>query len=219
MFRSLILFFLLSLFLKGGFAQNLSYYHNFRPTDSHVILTSWRVDFDDIEDYYIVETIDVLNRVIELRLMHYDDLYESGCYDVSIIRFEYKQDTIIQYNMVNDSMFLAGIECGYPAKLIYILQGNEIIECISFIDYDTYLKSSIDLEEDFRIQLEYEKEMFKNGKTEAHSIISGYYFSSAKYNGKLPTKKDITLEDFYLPYSKKAKASPFAIQNCKRLNE
>jgi len=219
MFRRLILFFLIILFLKSGFAQNPTYYHNFRPTDSHIILTSWRVDFNDIGDYYIIESIDVLNRVTELRLMHNDKLYESDCYDVSIIRFEYKQDTIIQYNMINDSLFSAGIECGDPAKLIYVLQGNDIIKCISYTDYDIYLKGNFDLEEDFRIQLENEKEKCKNGKTEDHSIVWGYYFSSTKYNGKLPTKKDVTLEGFYLPYSEKAKESQFAIQNCERLDE
>ena len=158
MFRPIIIFLLLTLLLNNGFSQISQYYHNFRTSDSHIILTSWRVDFKDIGDYYLIESIDNLNRVTELRLMHNDNLYESDCYNVSIIRFEYKQDTIIQYNMVNDSTFSAGIECGDPAKLIYILQDNEIINCISYIDYDIYLKGNYDLEENFRLQLEIDRE-------------------------------------------------------------
>jgi len=205
--------------LNFGFAQKSKYYHNFRPSDSYISLTSWRVNVENIGDYYIIESIDNLNRVTELRLMHKDSLYDSDCYDVSIIKFEYKIDTIIQYNMVNDSTFSAGIECGDPAKTVYILQDNVITNCISYIDYDIYLKGDFDLEEEFRLQLELEKEKNKNGLIENCSMVWGFVFSSTKYNGKLPTKADITFDNYYLPYSERAKKSKYAIQNCDKLNE
>ena len=105
-----------------GYSQERTYYHTFKTTDSHIILTQWRVDFNEKGDKYIIETSDNQNRVIEIRLIENNKLYDSDCYDVSIIKFEYKQDTIIQYNMVNDSVYSAGIECGEPAKIVYILE-------------------------------------------------------------------------------------------------
>ncbi len=201
------------------FAQKPKYYHNFKPSDSHIILTSWRVGFNNIGDYYIIESNDSLNRVMELRFMHIDNLYESDCYNVSIIRFEYTQDTIIQYNMLNDSTYSAGIECGNPAKLIYILHNNEVINSISYIDLSIYLKGNLELEENFRHQLEIDNEKNKNGTLEDFSIVWGYIYSSTKYKGKLPAKKDININGIYLPYSEQAKESRFAIQNCDKLNE
>ena len=216
-FFTLILILNISIIICG-YSQEIRYYHKFRTTDSNIILTQWRVDFKEKGNTYIIETSDNQNRVKEIRLIENNELYNSDCYDVSIIKFEYKQDTIIQYNMVNDSIFSAGIECGEPSKIVYILKNNKIKESLSFIDYDIYLKGSFHLEPAFRIQLEKEKIKNKNGIKENYNTIWGYQFSSIKYDGFLPVKEAFSFDKYYLPYSESARDSPFAIQNSKLLH-
>ena len=201
-----------------GCSQETKYYHTFRTTDSSIVLKEWRVDFKDKGSTYIIETTDNKNRVKEIRLIDNDALYNSDCYDVSIVKFEYKKDTIIHYNMENDSIYSAGIECGEPSKIIYILENNKIKESISFIDYDIYLKGNFHLEPDFRIQLELEKDKNKDGIKVNYNTIWGYQFSSVKYKGFLPVKEDVSFENVYLQYSKNSEKSSFAIQNSKFLH-
>ena len=208
--------------ILSGYSQEKTYYHTFKTTDSHIILTQWRVDFNEKGDEYIIETSDNQNRVKEIRLIKNNQLYDSDCYDVSIIKFEYKQDTIIQYNLVNDSVYSAGIECGEPAKILYILENNKIKESISFIDYDIYLKGNFQLEPDFRIQLENNKIKNKNGIKGSANYIYGYVFSSTKFNDFLPAKENFEFGNkpwYHYPYSEKVSKSEFAIQNCKILIE
>ena len=96
----------------SGICQTEKYYHKFRGTDSFIKITDWQVGFENKGDSYIIETVDSQNRVIELRFIFYGYLFGSNCYDSSIIKFEYKGDSIIQYNMVNDSTYSSDIECG-----------------------------------------------------------------------------------------------------------
>ena len=206
------------LIISFGCSRENKYYHTFRATDSSVVLTKWRVDFKDRGNTYIIETSDNNNRVKEIRLMDNDTLYNSDCYDVSIIKFEYKKDTIIQYNMVNDSVYSAGIECGEPSKIVYILENNKIKTSISFIDYDIYLKGDFKIEPDFKIQLEKEKIKNKNGINADYNTIWGYQFSSIKNKGFLPVKEDFSFDNYYMQYSESARESPFALQNSKFLH-
>ncbi len=82
-----------------GCSQETKYYHTFRTTDSSIVLDEWRVDFKDKGSTYIIETTDNKNRVKEIRLIDNDALYNSDCYDVSIVKFEYKKryNYTIQY--------------------------------------------------------------------------------------------------------------------------
>jgi len=201
-----------------AYSQERTYYHTFKTTDSYIILTQWRVDFNKKGDKYIIEKSDSQNRVIEIRLIDDNNLYKSDCYNVSIIKFEYKQDTIIQYNKVNDSVYSAGIECGDPAKIVYILENNKIKESLSFIDYDIYLSGNFQLEPDLRTQLENDKIKNKNGVIEDFKIVWGYEFSSVKDNGFLPVKEDTSLDNYYAPYSENARSSRYALQNSKFLH-
>ena len=201
-----------------GYSQEKTYYHIIMTTDSHIILNQWRVDFNDKGDNYIIETLDTQNRVKEIRLIENGKLYNSDCYNVSIIKFEYKQDTIIQFNMINDSVYSAGIECGEPSKIVYILENNKIKNCLGFIDYDIYLKGDFQLEPDYRIQLEKDKMENKNGIKLDYKTIWGYQFSSIKYAGFLPVREAFSFDNYYLPYSESASSSLFAIQNSKFLH-
>lgn len=213
----LIIFALNFSMILCGYSQERTYYHTFETTDSNIILTEWRVDFNDKGDRYIIETSDSQNRVKEIRLIENNKLYNSDCYDVSIIKFEYKQDTIIQNNMVSDSVYSAGIECGEPAKIIYILENNKITESLSFIDYDIYLKGNFQLEPDFRAQLEKDKIENKDGIKSNANFIWGYQFSSVKYKGYLPVKENLSFDNYYFQYTESSKESPYAIQNSRFL--
>lgn len=199
-------------------AQGERYYHNIRTSTSHVVLTEWRVGEENVGEYYILEKIDSLNRVIELRLMRGDSLYQSDCYDHAIYRFEYFKDKIVQHNLDNESTYSAGIECGAPAKMIYFLSDSTIDSSLHFLDYEQYLDGDFELEPDFREHLEKEYEKNKNGIKGNADFIYGYFFSSVKYNGYLPVAKDISMNDYFYPFSEKANNSPFAIQNAEYLH-
>jgi hypothetical protein len=204
-----------------GFSQQKTYYHTYRTSDSHIILTSWRVDFNQKGNKYIIETVDSNGRVFELRIMLNHELYHSDCYDNAITKFEYLKDTIIQYNLDNDSTYCSGIECGSPAKTLYILKNGKIIKCMDFLDYDQYLNGKITLEPEFKKQLEIDKEKNKNGIESNCDFIDGYIFSSAKYSGFLPvSNKFDSLEEFYeYEYSDSANNSAFSIKNSIHFHE
>jgi hypothetical protein len=210
----IILFILINI---SGQSQVIRYYHKFRTSDSNILLTDWRVDKNDKGEKYIIETVDKEDRVIELRLIDNNKLYKSDCYDVSIIKFEYKGDSIIQFNMINDSVYSTGIECGDVSKIVYIIDNLYIIKSISYIYYDEYLK--LDLEPVFRSYLEAENKKNKNGIEDKYNCIWGYQFSSVKYKGTLPIRKGFSFseDNYYFQYEGKAKESQFAIYNSPQL--
>lgn len=219
MYRKQIILIFLFLLNLSGFGQNAKYYHKFQTSDSHIRLTDWRVDFEDRGVFYIEETIDNQDRAIELRLFENDKLYNSDCYDVSIIKFEYKKDSIIQYNMLDDSVYSTGIECGDVSKVVYILENRNIVKSINFIFYDEYLK--LDLEPDFKEHMESEKEKNKNGIIGNANFIWGYQFSSSKHQGFLPVRDNFGFTEqpwYHYPYNEKSSQSKFAIQNSKYLH-
>jgi hypothetical protein len=146
-------------------------------------------------------------------------LYDSDCYDHAITKFEYRKDTIIQHNMLNDSTYSPGIECGEPAKIMYILENGRIKKCISYLDYSQYLNGRFPIDPSFKKQLKIEKKKNKGGIEVNYDFIQGYLFSSAKYHGYLPISLNFKASKYYLPYSEVAKNSIFSIINCEYLNE
>lgn len=218
MYRIQIILVFLFLLNLTGFGQN-KYYHKFQKTDSHIRLTDWRVSFENRGNTYILETTDIQDRVLELRLFENDTLYDSDCYNVSIIKFEYKKDTITQYNMLSDSVYDTGIECGDVSKVVYILKNKKIVKNISYIFYEEYLKYY--LEPDFKEYLLSEKEKNKNGIMGKANFVWGYQFSSSKYQGYLPVRDGFIFTEkpwYHYPYKDKALESEFAIQNSKYLH-
>ncbi len=220
MYRIQIVLILFSLQNFTGFSQEIKYYHTFETTDSEIRLTEWRVDFENKGEKYIIETVDNQNRVKELRLIDNGNLYDSDCYNVSIIRFEYKKDTIIQYNMESDTFYSVEIECGDPSKIVYILVNQNIKQSISYTYYDQILSGKYKLEADFRSYIENEKEKNINGNEGNANFILGYQFSSSRYYGCLPIRESFAFEEkewYHYPYSENAAKSEFAIQNSKYL--
>jgi hypothetical protein len=205
----------------SGLSQETKYYHKFKTSSSFIRLTEWRVNFENKGEKYIIETVDSLNRVEELRLIVNGDLYRKGCYNVAIIKFEYKNDSIIQYNMLDDLSYSTGIECGDVSKTVYILENDKIKKSIDYIFYDEYLNSDYDLEPDFRTQLENDKEKNKDGFKGHANFVWGYQFSSSKYKGFLPVRDSFAFEEkewWHYPYIENNSKSEFAIQNSQHLH-
>ena len=212
--------FLLSIFIFSiSFGQGIKYYHKFRISDSHIILTKWRVNPEEKGNKYIIETVDDFGRVLELRFIYNNSLLQSDCYNDAVIKFEYYKDKIIQFNYSNDSTLSAGIECGSPAKIIYYLQNHTITSSKYFLEYDLYLNGSFDLDENFRTELEREKEQNKNGIESNYTYVLGYIYSSAKNKGYLPVSSRFDLNSIFLPYSEEAKNSKFSIKYSKILKD
>ncbi len=208
---------ILILFSITAISQNTEYYHTYRTTDSYINLTEWRVDCENKGEHYIIETVDEQNRVVELRVMENDTLKESSFYDDSIIKFEYKQDTIIQHNMINDSTYSDGVEFGNVAKIVFVLKNNYVEKAINFINYDTFLNSEYATDPILRKEILLEKENNKNGIESDHTFVFGYYFSSVKYKGYLPIKKDFDIKTYLSTYADEIKDSKFSIFNSKCL--
>ena len=119
--------------------------------------------------------------------------------------------------MENESIYSAGIECGEPSKIVFILENNRIKESLSFINYDIYLKGNFSLDPDFRAQLEKDKIKNKDGIESSYNFIWAYQFSSVKYQGYLPVKDYLSFENYDFQYTESSKGSPYAIQNCRFL--
>ncbi len=201
------------------YGQQIKYYHKFRTSDSHIILLNWCIEPNEKGEKYIIETVDDSSRVIELRFINNGSLIECDCYNNPIIKFKYEPNKIIQFNYCNDSTLSAGIECGAPAKIEYKLKDNLIIDCREFPDYDTYLNGNFELDDEFRKQLENEKELNKDGIKSNYTYIEGYVFSRSKYKGFLPVSSQFEAGDFYLPYSDNALDSEFSIKFSKLLHQ
>ena len=203
-----------------GKSQDRIFYHTFKTTDSEIVLTQWRVDYESRGNKYIIETIDSSNRVTDIRLIENDKPYSSDCYNVSIIKFEYLGDTIIQYNMDTDSLYSVGIECGDPSRIEYIIVDNNLHKCTKFNYYDQVLEGNLNIDADFRKYIETEKEKNMDGNVCNAKYIWGYVFSSCKFKGLLPVKENFSFIEkpwYHYPYSENAANSEFAIQNSKYL--
>jgi len=164
-------------------ANNNIYYHKLRLSDSSPVVEKWNVNVNDVGKYYVIETVDSLNRVIELRFIKDGKLFLQSCYVTPIIKYEYKNDDIITYFYKNENELRTELECGDFQKTIYYIENNEIINCKNYIT-DLYFLNSLDTtktenKEYYNYMLQY-----KNGKIEECFGISGFSYSLKKLNGK-----------------------------------
>ncbi len=213
--RTLFLF----IIVAGLSAQEVQYFHTYKGSDSHNSLTNWRVSEKDRGDKYIIETVDSLGRVVELRYIDHGKLADYSCYDTPLVKFVYAVDQIIQLNYKNDSTLSSGIECGSAAKIIYMLEKDLIVSARQFYNYDPYLDGTYNTEQAFRERLIIEKERNADGEKILAKFVWGFSESSAKYMGFLPTSKDYDPKDTYGAYSEEANNSEYAIHNATPLSK
>ncbi|NIR51855.1 hypothetical protein GWO43_25095 [candidate division KSB1 bacterium] len=172
------------------------------------------VNPDTIKDIYIKETIDSEGRVIELKFMNGNQIVEFTCFEPSIIKYEYEQNKIIEYQYYADFSKINGVKCGVPYKTIYNIQNDKITSCLQFYDYEPYLTTyakDMSKEELEKIKQEYQKN--KNGVVGNCDIIPGYVYSSARYKGMNIVSENYNSDNYHFPYFEDASKSRFSFNN------
>ena len=179
----------LILFFSSIFAQNKIYYHKLRLTDSSPVVEKWDVkDKSVLGNNYVIEKVDSLNRVIELRFIENGKLSDESCYVTPIIRYEYSDDTIIAYFFKNEKEYIIDVECGGSQKTIFYLKNSKIEECVDYILDISFLNSLDTTNAENKNYYNYVKE-YEKGKVGDCYGIFGYPYSIKKCNGKDPKKE------------------------------
>lgn len=184
------------------FYQQLDYskhrvkYHLWAPTASTPRITKWNVQEVDAKEYFVQETIDEKNRVIEIKFMlNKDSIYNDfTIFESPITRFYYDENkiTVVDY----DSKFQPAelFEAGLATQLTYFLNKANFIETVT-----AKVFVSKDLLDYFGI------ETIKNGVKEIKenvmpTIIFPYYFTDSKMNGVVPKAENFDEKTVIKPY-------------------
>ena len=169
-------------------AGSKKYFHLYEPTDSSPIITKWNVDEHEKGQYYILEKVDKKGRVTEIEYLDSGKIYAGGeAGTVPRIKYEYRDNKIIESLYQSDGALFNGIEAGGPNRTVYYLNKDLEIQSCS--------KQFVITEEMKRFYTK--KEIEESEKNVAHdSCACVLYFavSLAKYNGKMPIKKGTTKE-------------------------
>ena len=169
------------------------YYHLWRPTASMPVVTQWDITPSDSIKFYIIEKVDSLNRVKEIKFMNGDSIYTKFTFlECPIIKYNYLENQIIETRYYGENNFVDAYESGWPYKVIYFIDNDNYIVDMKFEYFiDTTLYKNIN----------YEKEIneLKN-RPPGDTQVWYYYYSISRYNGIIPTVKGFNTENVHKPY-------------------
>lgn len=184
---------------KIDYSKHRVKYHLWEPTASTPRITKWNVQKVDALEYFVQETIDEKNRVIEIKFMlNKDSVYNDfTIFESPITRFYYEENkiTVTDYDSKYQPAEL--FEAGLATQLTYVLNKNIFIEAVT-----AKVFVSTDLMDYFGI------ETIKNGVTEIKenvmpTIIFPYYFTDSKMNGVIPKAESFDEKTVIKPYDEK----------------
>jgi hypothetical protein len=155
-------------------------FHSFVPSESSPILTKWNIKLTDTTRFYIQESIDKYNRVIEIKFMEKSRIFSGfTAFEVPIIRYSYKKNAIIEKNFDQNDKPFYGLESGTPTSATYFLEkAGKILKC----SHEVYIPPDIYKTMDTS-NLSSAIADIKNTKCR---IIEHYWYSSTKYSGRFP---------------------------------
>jgi hypothetical protein len=160
--------------------------HLFRSTASDPVITEWDVGADRCTGYHIRERVDAEGRVVELRFMDGDSLYEGTVYVPAIVRYEYGNGIIVGTAYLDEDEPLGG-EIGAPFRTTYRIDGNRLLGC-----RDEYVPNA-----------------FAEGEEPPDEELEGvigcpyityYLYSRAKMGGVNPVAEGFDWNTVHLPY-------------------
>ncbi len=171
-------------------------YHLWESTASTPGIVKWNIKEKDAKEYFIQETIDEKNRVIEIKFMrNIDSVYNDfTIFESPITRFYYEDNkiTVVDY----DSKFQPAelFEAGLATQLTYLLNNENSIKAVTAKVY-----VSDDLMDYFG------KETIKKGVEQIKenvipTIIFPYYFTDSKMNGVIPKGENFDENTVIKPY-------------------
>jgi len=179
-----------------SFGQTKQVFHKFYETASDIHISEWNIDKENLPLAYVQETVDSINRVIELKFFTNKSLkYEHLCYISVWIKYEYPdENTIIEYYLDSNGEENAEFECDMPSKTIFKLSKDKrkIINTKSEynINREFYLNKGWNEKELNEII-----ESLKSGNS-IDRVISYYDKSYYKLNKIFPISKDFQIEQF-----------------------
>ncbi len=174
-------------------------YHEIERTSSSFNIVKWKINKNNLPDFYIKEKFDNDGRVIELMFFENGEVkFNEHCYTSGWIKFEYPNDsTILQLNLNEKGHPEGDLECELPSKTIYhISNDKKKILKVDFeyeINEEIYLKNGISMDELNRLKLQL-KEYDKDKKI---GFVDAYSMSFKKLNGVFPTSNDFNLSDYF----------------------
>jgi hypothetical protein len=176
--------------------QNLKVkYHKWQPTASRPKLIKWNIELTTNTKNILKETIDSNGRVVELMFLQNNKIFDGfTAFEAPIIRYKYKDNKIFETLYDEDLNPFYGLEAGVPTLTVYFLNKNNIIDSCEtefyLPDFEFAYNDSITVMNSIR-------EM-KNNKS--CDLIYLYFYSSAKYKGKMPKRKGFDSTNVFKPY-------------------
>ncbi|MCC5922134.1 MAG: hypothetical protein JJU23_15775 [Cyclobacteriaceae bacterium] len=172
-------------------------YHLWEPTASTPKIIKWNIEEKDAKEYFIQETIDEKNRVIEIKFMRNNDSVYNDftIFESPITRFYYEDNkvTVVDY----DSEFQPAelFEAGLATQITYFLNKENFIEAVTA---KVYVSD--------HLMHYFGMKTIKKGVAEIKSnvmptIIFPYYFTDNKMNGVIPKGENFDEKTVIKPYN------------------
>ena len=123
------------------------YIHRYEETASDFAVSAWNVSPQESGDTYLLERIDEIGRVTELRFMVHDQLNDASlCYLSAFIKYHYPNDSTVVLTYLNsEGVQQADIECEMPSRVTYHLsKDRKTIKSSKAefeFDWDLYLQN------------------------------------------------------------------------------
>jgi hypothetical protein len=184
------------LYEKLDYSKYKIKYHLWEPTASSPGITKWNIDQNEIKEFFLQETIDGNNRVIEIKFMQdRDNIYKDFTFSESpVIRFYYDENTITVVDYDHTYMPAELFEAGLPTQITYTINETFHIEDVCAKVYVS--KGLISY---------FGREIIENGIKEIiagihPSLIYPYYFTDSKMNGIIPKTENFDEMSIVKPY-------------------
>jgi uncharacterized protein YgiM (DUF1202 family) len=174
-----------------------TYYHEFEPTASDFRLLRRNISKKDLPPYYIIEMVDSMNRVIELRFCHLGKILTNNlCYLSPWIKYDYPSPNIIVTRSLNSNgSKQSSFECDTWYKTTYTIDDSQTRIIDTKIEYSFDVQKLAKFmgwtEEKVKEEIQY-----RYDNQPKISTIEGYWKSYAKLNGKFPVREIFDIEAY-----------------------
>ena len=178
------------------YGQSTTLFHEFSPTASGWDVIEWNVKDTAGKTLLIKETVDSLNRVIELEFLNSGMLYTGQlCYLANRVTFDYIGNTIVEKTYSGNKALL-GNPCQNYHKKVYFLDSQRFITKIEmYAEFDFIDMDSVEIS-DFKASFSDFEILFQDSSI--YFRVDYYYHSFAKLNGIYPVSENYNIvEDYY----------------------
>ena len=176
-------------------SDNFVIYHEWTPTASEPILTRWDINLNDSVNYYIKETYNNKNQVIEMIFMKNGEIFDKfTAFHAPIIKFKYQKNKITEILYSSDHKPFYGFEAGIPTMIDYFINDSLQIDSVN-----SYIYLPPNMYEYFDSLTVYKGILELTGDYNP-TIIYDMFYSKIRLQGQIPRSSQFNDKMIHKPY-------------------